>query len=52
MISGNLLPIATLIDLNLYASEVWKPVTKIPGAALDMTLIIELYCEIMKVSIP
>jgi len=36
MISGNLLPIATLIDLNLYASEVWKPVTKIPGAAHDV----------------
>ena len=32
MFSGNLLPIA--IVLNLYASEVWKPVTKIPGTAL------------------
>jgi len=35
MFSGTLLPIATYyIDLNLYASKVWKPVTKIPGAAL------------------
>ena len=30
MISGILI----LIDLNLYASEVWKPVTEIPGATL------------------